>query len=82
MPHVLPHLMQHCQHGNVGLAGASGGADQHVLVAVERCGVDAALNAVQCPAGSTEEQFRMPYMAQYLGRSMLVSSVNICSYSI
>ena len=49
MPHVLPNLMQHCQHGNVGFACASGCAYQQILVAVERCGVDAALDAVQCP---------------------------------
>ena len=50
VPHVLPHLMQHGKHGNVGLASAGGGTHQQVLVAVECCGVDAALNAVQGPA--------------------------------
>ena len=45
--------MQHCQHGYVGLASPSRSADQQVLVAVECCWVDAALDAVQCPAYST-----------------------------
>ena len=54
MPHVLPDLMQHCQHGNVGFAGSSGSTHQQVLVAVEGCWIDAALYAVQGPAESPE----------------------------
>ena len=63
MPHVLPHLMQHRKHGNVGLAGAGGGTHKQVLVAVERCGVDAALNAVQGPATSKKRVMRLQLFA-------------------
>lgn len=55
VPHVLPHLMQHGKHGNVGLASPGGGTHQQVLVAVECCGVDAALNAVQGPAACKKQ---------------------------
>ena len=44
------HLAQYGHHGNVGLAGAGGGADEQVLVAPERRAVDAALDAVERPA--------------------------------
>ena len=55
------HLVQHGDHGNVGLASASGRADQQVLVAVEGGGEDAALNAVQLPAG-TKRRLYSPVM--------------------
>ena len=54
--HVSANLMQHGQHGNVCLAGAGGGANQDVLVAAQRRGVDAALDAVQLPAGQARTQ--------------------------
>lgn len=58
MPHVLSHLMQHRQHGYVGLASAGGGTHQQVLVAVQCCGVDAALDAVQGPATCKKKVLR------------------------
>ena len=44
---VLPNLVQQRQHGYVGLAGASGGAEQHILCREEGRLVDRALDAVQ-----------------------------------
>ena len=37
---VVHHLPDDGQHGNVGLARAGGGADEHVLVAMESGGED------------------------------------------
>ena len=54
LPHVGAELAQHRDHGNVGLAGAGGRAHEQVLVAAEGGWVDAALDAVQLPAGTHE----------------------------
>ena len=54
LPHVGADLAQHRDHGNVGLAGAGGCAHEQVLVAAKGGWVDAALDAVQLPAGRQE----------------------------
>lgn len=51
LPHVGADLAQHRDHGNVGLSGAGGRAHEQVLIAAEGGWVDAALDAVQLPAG-------------------------------
>ncbi len=78
--------MQHCQHGYVGLASPSGSADQQVLVAVERCWVDAALDAVQCPADSTHVAIGADVLAEVVavegcGLDAALNAVQHCEYS-